>query len=70
MDYCLPMHTTPNAEGTGPAATLENYKILTRQGAGSAASALFPRLSPADQAAVRAMNASTYPNRDHGSRFD
>lgn len=64
------MHTTPNAQGTAPAATIENYKILTRQGAGPAAAALFAQLSPADQATVRAMNAAIYPNRDRSSRFD
>ena len=70
MGYCLPMHTTPNEAGTAPAATIENYKILTRDGAGPAAYALFAQLSPADQAAVRAINAKTYPNRDRSSRFD
>lgn len=70
MGYCLPMHTTQNAAGTGPAATIENYQILTRQGSGPAAAALFAQLSPADQAAVRAINAKTYPNRDRSSRFD
>lgn len=70
MGYCLPMHTTPNAPGTEPAATIENYQILTRQGAGPAAAALFARLSPADQETVRTKNTLRHSNRDRSSRFD
>lgn len=62
------MTTPQNTDYTTP--TVENYRRLTRQGAGPAAAAMFAALSAAEQAALRAENLRARGIIDHGSRFD
>lgn len=62
--------TTPQNTADYTTPTIENYRRLSRQGAGPAAAAMFAALPAHDQAVIRAENLRAHGVIDHGSRFD